>query len=173
MNDRTYKIVLASALIGLGVAIAPFLYIPFLTTKAYPGQHIINSIAGIMLGPWWAALIAIAIGIIRNMLGVGTIYAFPGGIPGGIVVGVTAWLLRKLNVKQVEYAVFTEPIGTAIIGGTLSVYIVAPIIGDPKVSGALLPIWALFGLSSIIGCIIAFAILKVLSIAGFSRLYRR
>jgi len=35
------------------------------------------------VGPLWAAIAAIIIGIIRNALGVGTIYAFPSGIPGG------------------------------------------------------------------------------------------
>lgn len=158
----TYRVVVSAILIALGVGLAPFIYIPFLTAKAYPGQHMINAIAGVLLGPLWAAFIATIIGIIRNALGIGTIYAFPGGIPGGFVVGIFSYILKKVKPKVIEYAALTEPLGTVIIGGTLSVYIVAPLISDLKVSGALIPIWFLFGISSIPGSIIGFLILKVL-----------
>lgn len=165
MKSTTYKVVLASILTALGVVLAPFFYIPFLTTKAYPGQHMVNIMAGVLLGPLWAFLIAFLIGIIRNILGIGTIYAFPGGIPGGIIVGLFTYFFKKRGkLKHIEYVAFSEPIGTVLIGGTLSVYLVAPLIGDLKVSGALIPIWFLFGLSSILGSILGFIILKVLKI---------
>jgi len=160
------KIVLSAILIALGVTIAPFLYIPFLTTKAYPGQHMVNAIAGVLLGPLWAALIATVIGVIRNAMGVGTIYAFPGGIPGGVIVGIFAYIIKRVKPEAVDYAALTEPIGTVLIGGTLSVYMVAPLIGDLKVAGALIPIWVLFALSSIPGSVFGLIILKVLRIAS-------
>jgi len=160
------KIVLSAILIALGVTISPFMYIPFLTAKAYPGQHMVNAIAGVLLGPLWAALIATVVGIIRNAMGVGTIYAFPGGISGGVVVGVFAHIIRKIKPEIVYYAALSEPLGTVFIGGTLSVYMVAPLIGDLKVSGALIPIWSLFALSSIPGSVMGFIVLKVLRIAS-------
>jgi len=166
VKKTSSKVVLTAILIALGVVIAPFMYIPFLTTKAYPGQHMVNAIAGVLLGPLWAALIAMVVGIIRNAMGVGTIYAFPGGIPGGIVVGVFACIIKKVKPEVVDYAALTEPLGTVFIGGTLSVYMVAPLIGDLKVSGALVPIWTLFALSSIPGSIMGLIILKVLKIAS-------
>ncbi len=171
MEDYIRKMVLSSVLIAFGVAISPFLHFPFLTTKCYPGQHMINVVAGVLLGPLWAALIAAIIGIIRMTLGVGTIYSIPGGIPGGVVVGIFSILFRRMKFPRIEFAAFTEPIGTVLIGGTLSVYVVAPLIGDVKLVGLLIPIWIMFGVSSVVGSVLGFTILKVMSIAGIFREY--
>ncbi len=163
-------------LVSLGVIIAPLVWFPFFTTKAYPGQHLINALAGVMLGPWWAAAAAILIGVIRNILGIGTIYAFPGGIPGGIVVGLVYLLTRRSKRPAIRYlATLTEPIGTVLIGGTLSLAVIAPIIGDPRLLGAVehygllhfLPIfWSGWALSSIPGSTAGYLILLALSRTG-------
>jgi len=165
----TRKVSFAASLIALGVVLATFLWFPFLWTKCYPGQHLVNAIAGVLLGPVWAAFIATCIGIIRNALGIGTVYAFPGGIPGGVVVGVFYWLFKKLNFKYPEVAALTEPIGTVFIGGTISVYIVAAIMGHESMVGALLPIWFAFGASCVPGCIMGFVILGLLRKLGYTR----
>ncbi|NCC96334.1 MAG: energy coupling factor transporter S component ThiW, partial [Synergistales bacterium] len=39
----------ATALLLSGVSI------PFGPTKCFPFQHTVNAVAGILLGPWWAA----------------------------------------------------------------------------------------------------------------------
>ena len=163
-------------LVSLGVIIAPLVWFPFFTTKAYPGQHLINALAGVMLGPWWAAAAAILIGVIRNILGIGTIYAFPGGIPGGVVVGLVYLLTRRSKRPAIRYlATLTEPIGTVLIGGTLSLAVIAPIIGDPRLLGAVehygllhfLPIfWSGWALSSIPGSTAGYLILLALSRTG-------
>jgi len=174
--SATKRISLFIVLVSLGVIIAPLFWFPFFTTKAYPGQHMINSLAGVMLGPWWAAAAAILIGFIRNILGIGTIYAFPGGIPGGVIVGITYLLMRRFKRPAIKYlAVLTEPIGTVLIGGTLSLAVIAPIIGDPRLLGAMgqygfwyfLPIfWSGWALSSIPGSIIGYIILLALDRIG-------
>jgi len=162
------KVALVAVYSALGVVLAPFLQIPFITTKAFPGQHLLNAIVGVTLGPFWAFIVATIVGIIRNALGVGTIYAFPGGIPGGVIVGLFSWILKKIGKSdKVEYAAFSEPLGTVLIGGTLSVYLVAPLIGDLKLTGALIPVWIIFGVSSVIGSIMGFIVLKVLRRAGY------
>lgn len=164
----TKKVALVAIYSALGVVLAPFLQIPFITTKAFPGQHLLNSVIGVTLGPLWAFVVATIVGIIRNILGVGTIYAFPGGIPGGVIVGFFTWLLKKLGRNdKIEYAAFSEPLGTVFIGGTLSVYLVAPLIGDLRLTGALIPVWFIFGVSSVTGSIMGFAVLKVLKRAGY------
>ncbi len=165
MKRQLLKLTLAAILTALGVAIAPFLWFPFLAAKAYPGQHMINVLAGILLGPWWAMLVAFFIGVIRINLGIGTIYAMPGGIPGAFIVGVSYRVLKKLRVKP-EIAAFTEPLGTVFIGGTLSVYLVAPIMGHSQMVGALIPIWMAFGASSIPGSILGFIVVEVLKKIG-------
>jgi len=173
------KLVLLSVFSALGVVIAPFLWFPFLTTKAFPGQHMINVLSGVLLGPLWAATAALFIGIIRNAFGTGTVYAFPGGIPGGFIVGVVYWILKRLKKtgKTILVAAFFEPIGTVFVGATLSLYLVAPLIGDVKLLSqfgegplvALLVLWSGWAVSSVLGSIIGFSVLLGLNRIGISK----
>ncbi len=166
------KLSLLTALTALGVIIAPLLWFPFLTTKAFPGQHMINALAGVLLGPWWGAAAAILIGLIRNFLGIGTIYAFPGGVPGAIVVGLAYLLTRRSRNPFLKYsAALAEPIGTVLIGGTLSIFLIAPAVGDLRLLGMieeygvyqLLPIfWAGWAASSVPGAVLGYAVLIAL-----------
>lgn len=159
------RFALSIALIALGLAIAP-IYIPIPPTKAFPGQHFINVIAGVILGPWWAIFVAIMISIIRISLGIGTIYAFPGSIPGAFLVGITAVLLRKAG-RSPDYAAFMEPLGTAVIGFLIAFYVFAPLVGDlPKWQAALTVIWLGWLFSTGVGTLIGFAALKVLRATG-------
>lgn len=167
------KIALVSVFSALGVIIAPFFWFPFLTTKAYPGQHMINALTGVLLGPLWAAVAAVFIGLIRNALGIGTIYAFPGGIPGSVVVGSVYWLLKKMKKTgriPLLSALF-ESVGTVFIGATIALHLVAPWIGDVRLLSqlekgpliALLILWSGWALSSVSGSILGFTILLVLN----------
>ena len=160
------RVSLATVLIALGVVISPFLWFPILASKAFPGQHIVNAVAGVLLGPFWAAFIAICIGLIRMSLGIGTIFSMPGGIPGALVVGLFHWLLRRSGVRQLELAALTEPIGTILIGGTLAVYLVAPLLGRNML---LIPVWIGWSISCVPGAVVGFIILEALRAAGFTR----
>jgi len=160
------QVSLATMLIALGVVISPFLWFPILASKAFPGQHIVNAVAGVLLGPLWAAFIALCIGLIRMSLGIGTIFSMPGGIPGALVVGLFHWLLRRSRVRQLELAALTEPIGTIFIGGTLAVYLVAPLVARDML---LIPVWIGWSLSSVPGAVVGFLILEALRAAGFTR----
>jgi energy coupling factor transporter S component ThiW len=162
----TREVSLATILIALGVAISPFLWFPILASKAFPGQHIVNAVAGVLLGPFWAAFIALCIGLIRMSLGIGTIFSMPGGIPGALVVGLFHLLLRRSGVGRRELAALTEPIGTVLIGGTLAVYFIAPYLGRDML---LIPVWMGWSLSSVPGAVAGFLILEALRAAGFTR----
>lgn len=169
---------------ALGIAISPLTWFEFLGTKAYPAQHMINAILGVLLGPFWTAAAATIIGIIRNMLGTGTVYAFPGGIPGGIIVGLVYWMLKhlKMNEKVRFTAALTEPIGTLLMGVPLSLFLVAPWMGPQGYSAKLLDLTANQGpvlafvilaagwaLSCIPGSILGFIVLLGLRKIGISR----
>jgi len=168
------KIALVSVFSALGVVVAPFAWFEFLSTKANPTQHMVNALLGVLVGPFWAAVAAVVIGIIRNALGVGTFYAFPGGIPGGIVVGGVYWLLKhfKIGEKIRLASALMEPVGTVLIGATLALYLVAPWIGTKSLldlmakEGPLLT-FLIFGagwtLSSVSGSILGFIILLALN----------
>ncbi len=165
----TVQISLVSILIAATVVLSIFPgSIPVPPTKILPYQHMTNAIAGILLGPWYAAFIALAVGAIRNGLGIGTVFAFPGGIPGALVVGIIFHYLRKSDL-----AALTEPIGTGL-GALLSAWIVQPALGLgplPSIFGLTLQ-WQLFlvyfWLSSIPGAIIGFLTVLVLRRSGIA-----
>lgn len=159
----TRKLAFSVMMSALGVVLSP-MYIPMGPTKAYPFQHMINAITGVALGPWWAALVATLTGVIRNLLGVGTIFAFPGGIPGALVVGFTYKLIKR------DVAALSEPLGTSL-GAVISATIVAPAYGKamPSVLGitnqALL--FILFWLVSCVpGSLIGYIVIKLLKARG-------
>lgn len=185
-TEATYVKNLAVVVVfsALGVVLSPFTGFPVFGTIANPTQHMINAILGVLLGPFWAASAAIIIGTIRNTLSIGTVYAFPGGIPGGIVVGMVYWFLKRLkrSEKTRLISALTEPIGTLLIGAPLALFLVAPWMGPQGYSGKLLDLTAnegslfaffIFGgwwaLSCIPGSIVGFIILLILKRVEISR----
>jgi len=66
-------------LTGLFAATAVLLsgvHFPVGPIKAFPFQHMVNIVAGVLIGPWYAALSALIAAMIRNAMGTGTIFAF-------------------------------------------------------------------------------------------------
>lgn len=155
----TRKIALAVILAAVAVVLSPLVSIPLGFATPLPVQHMVNAIAGVLLGPWYAVLIAVIVGSIRNFLGTGTPLAFPGGIFGGLVVGLAyRYLLKK------DYAALLEPLGTGLIGATLSAYLVGPWAyqaGLLKVQPAFPILMTSFLASSIVGSALGFAVLKI------------
>ncbi|MDH5793010.1 MAG: energy coupling factor transporter S component ThiW [Candidatus Bathyarchaeota archaeon] len=178
------KLALVIVFSALGIAISPFTVFLVFGTKANPTQHMVNAILGVFVGPFWAALAAIFIGTIRNMLGTGTVYAFPGGIPGAIVVGVVYWILKRLkrSEKTRLASALAEPIGTVLIGASIALFLLAPWTVSLNYSQSLLDLTAqqgrmlaflIFGagwaLSCVPGSIIGFVILLILHRVGINR----
>ena len=163
--SKERKLALAIMLMALAIALSP-VHIPIGPTKAFPGQHIVNAIAGVILGPLWASAMALGIGIIRMSLGLGTIYSIPGGIPGAFVVGLAALVLKKAGRDPIKAALL-EPLGTAVIGFLLALYLFAPLVGDfEKWRTALIPIWATWIASTGVGTAIGYTALRVLRRTG-------
>ncbi|MCE4624593.1 MAG: energy coupling factor transporter S component ThiW [Desulfurococcales archaeon] len=166
MRGLEAKIAAVAVLSGLAIALSPY-HIPIGPTKAYPWQHMVNVILGVTVGPIWASIAAFLIGVIRMQLGVGTVFSIPGGIPGALLVGIAAYLLRKAG-KPVEHAAWAEPLGTAAIGFFLAVYLVAPLVGvkEEMLAAGLIPIWLVWFASSITGTVIGYAAVRALRKGG-------
>ena len=165
-NTLTKKVATAGIFIAVGVVLSfinPFAYFTIFGTKINPFAHFINAITGVLIGLSFSFVVALGIAILRFALGIGTIHAFHGGVSGALVVGLTAYYLRKNYPEKVEFAALTEPIGTVFIGGTIA-QLIAPIGG---IEGLFI-YWGLFAASSIPGCILGFLMLKVLRRAGIT-----
>ena len=151
-TEKARRIVLAGLFAAMAVLLSG-VHFPVGPIKAFPFQHMINIVAGIMIGPWYAATSALIAGIIRNAIGTGTIFAFPGGIPGAIVVGLVFRWVRR------DWAALMEPVGTGLIGVPLTVFLLGPILGKEFAFALFFPA---FMASSIPGSVIGYLLLKVL-----------
>jgi energy coupling factor transporter S component ThiW len=148
----------AVILVAMAVALSPF-FIPVGISKCFPAQHMINVIAAVMLGPLYAVAIALAAAIIRNMLGLGTLLAFPGGMIGALLAAI----LYKSS-RNIYAAGLGEIFGTGVIGSLFAVYIVGPVLlGKTMAVGALM---LAFSVSTIGGSIIGIVALHLLKKGG-------
>jgi len=171
MNTRMLSMIIALSI--LGIVLAPFIWFSFLGTRAFPGQHFVNTLTGVLIGPLYGVLVPIIVGTLRIMLGIGTVFAYPGGIPGVITVGLAYKITKRSKNPLIRYAcAFAEPIGTVFIGGTLSLLIVAPLMGVESqlilvkqhgLLAGLLIFWGGWAASSVPGSIIGYFTLIMLS----------
>ncbi len=125
-NGAIKKSIFAGALAAAGVVLS-VVSISMGPTKCFPFQHSINVITGFLLGPWWAVGTAFITSLIRNFLGTGSLFAFPGSMFGAFFVGVAA---RALPEKRKIFAACAEPIGTGIVGAWASAVFLAPSFGQ-------------------------------------------
>jgi energy coupling factor transporter S component ThiW len=156
-SGTTRKLVLAALFAGLGVLLSSFA-IPVGGAKLFPFQHTINAVAGVLLGPWWAAGSALVTATLRVSIGTGSLFAFPGSPFGAIAVGLAYKLLRR------DEAALFEPIGTVFVGATLGALLISPFLGEA--AGGLIALMVAFALSSIPGAIIGYLVLKALRRTG-------
>jgi len=160
---ETRNVARAIILVAIGVAISPFTSIPIGIARINPAQHFVNVVGAILLGPWWATGIALVIGILRNMLGTGTLLAFPGGMIGAFIAGYA-----YRYSKNIYLGALGEILGTGILGAIVSALIVAPMLmGKATAIGALIIV---FSGSTILGSIIGILGLNLLERAGFVKL---
>ncbi|GAB4557809.1 MAG: hypothetical protein Kow0047_02470 [Anaerolineae bacterium] len=158
---RTRPVAQAIVLIALGVALAPFTSFPIGIAKINPTQHFINVVGAVLLGPWWAVAIAAIIAILRISMGVGTILAFPGGMIGALLAGLTYRYTRNIYLAAVG-----EVFGTGILAAIVSGLWVAPFLMHKTMSLSLL-IASFLG-STVVGSILGVAALKALEQAGIT-----
>ena len=113
MKINTRKLAAAGMMTALGVVMSTF-YIPVGMSKCFPVQHLLNVLSGIFLGPWYALGFSFCTALIRNLMGTGSLLAFPGSMVGAFCCGMLYQRFKKIPV-----AVLGEIIGTGILGGML------------------------------------------------------
>lgn len=158
---ETRRVAQAVILVAIAVALSP-IFIPLGFIKLFPAQHMINVLGGAMLGPWYAVGIAAAAAIIRNLLGVGTPLAFPGGMIGAFLAGWAYILFRRTYAAAIG-----EVLGTGLLGALVSVWLVAPMI--MKKTMAVSVMIGAFSASSAAGALLGLLALQLLRKAGIWR----
>ena len=140
------KLALAGILVAVGIVCSP-LSIPVGASRCAPVQHFINILGGVFLGPGYSVGMAFVTSLLRNLMGTGTLLAFPGSMCGAFLCGI----LYKYG-KRLPLAYAGELFGTSVIGGFLSYPIAALLMGsESAVYGFVFP----FFVSSFGGTVIA------------------
>jgi energy-coupling factor transport system ATP-binding protein len=155
---KTKDVARAVILVAISVSLYWF-FIPVGISKCYPAQHMVNVLSAVLLGPAYAVAIAAIAGIIRNILGVGTLLAFPGGMIGALLAG-----LAYRRFKNIYAAGLGEVIGTGLLGSLASVWIVAPLFMNKSMPLAIMMV--AFSVSTLGGTIIGIIALHLLRKGG-------
>ena len=113
MKVNVKKLAVSAMLAAAAVVMSGFA-IPIGASKCFPIQHLCNIIAGVFLGPWYGVAMAFTTSLIRNLIGTGSLLAFPGSMVGAYLCG---FLYRKTGRLAAAY--FGEVFGTGILGGIL------------------------------------------------------
>lgn len=151
-KSKAQKIALSGVLIGLAVIFGTF-SIPIGIAKISPVQHFVNVVGAITLGPVYAVANAFVASLVRNILGTGSLLAFPGSMIGAFLAGI---LYR--NLKKIFAAAIGEVIGTGILGALLAYPIAKLFMGK---EGAIFMFVGPFIMSCAAGAIIGYFFLKI------------
>lgn len=144
--NRTRLLTTMAVFVAIGIIGSQFIWFPAGVAKAYPVQHAVNVIAAVMLGPGPAVIIAFMIALLRNMLGLGTLLAFPGSMFGAFLA---AWLYQMTRKNYM--AALGESFGTGIVGSLFAVPFARILLGNPAGAFFFIPP---FLVSSIFGALI-------------------
>ena len=94
-NVNVRKLALAGILVAVGIVCSP-LSIPVGASRCAPIQHFINILGGVFLGPWYSLGTAFITSLLRNLMGTGTLLAFPGSMCGALICGLLYQYTRCL-----------------------------------------------------------------------------
>ena len=155
----TKKLALCAVFVAVAVVGSMF-SIPVLGSRCAPVQHMVNILCAVFLGPWYGLAAAFLASLLRNMLGLGTLLAFPGSMCGAVLSGLAYRLFKRLPAAWIG-----ELLGTSVIGGMLAYPIAAFIMGNS--AAALFAYVIPFLISSAGGTIIAAIITLALKKSGF------
>lgn len=151
---KTKKLTYSALFTAIGIISGNIIYIPVGASKCFPIQHLINVLSAVLLGPFYGVAIAFCISLMRNILGTGTLLAFPGSMIGAFLAGMVFKYTKKDSLT-----VLAEIFGTGIIGAIVSYPIAAYVLGKHvAVFFYVIP----FLISTIGGSLIAFILIKAL-----------
>ena len=159
-SNTTRKLALAGILTAVAV-VGSLISVPVAGSKCAPVQHMVNVFAAVVLGPWWGVAIAFCASLLRNLLGIGSLMAFPGSMVGALCCGLVYHFSKRISLTCVA-----EALGTGVLGG-LCAYPVATLFmsvdaATTAVTAYIIP----FFISTFVGSLIAGALVFALQAGG-------
>ena len=162
-SDTVKKLAMAGVLTAVAV-VGSLLSFPIFGSKCAPVQHMVNFLAAVVLGPGWGGGIAFCASLLRNLLGLGSLMAFPGSMFGALLCGLVFHKTKKLLPTLVG-----EVFGTSILGGLcaypVAIFLMGKSAGDIAFYAYIVP----FLISTAVGSIIAGVLVYSLQRSGALR----
>lgn len=124
-KQNVRKLCMAGILCAVAV-VGSLFSVPVFGSKCAPVQHMVNILSAVLLGPWYGVGVAFCASLIRNLMSLGSLLAFPGSMFGALLCGVVYW---KTKNTWLTYA--AEVFGTAILGGLAAYPIAVFLMGQP------------------------------------------
>ena len=156
----TKKLALAGMLCALAVVGSVFSF-PIFGSKCAPVQHMVNILCAVLLGPYYGVGVAFAASLLRNLLGLGSLMAFPGSMFGALLCGLVYHKTAKLLSTLCG-----EVFGTSILGGLcaypVAIFLMGKSAGDIAFYAYIVP----FLVSTAGGAVIAGVVLAALERSG-------
>ena len=147
-QNTTRKLALAGILTAVAV-VGSLISVPVAGSKCAPVQHMVNVFAAVVLGPWWGVAIAFCASLLRNLLSIGSLMAFP------LCCGLVYHFSKRISLTCVA-----EALGTGVLGG-LAAYPIAKLLMGLEPAGFTVYMLPFF-ISTAAGSVLAFVLLKIL-----------
>lgn len=152
--NSTKRLTLAAVLTAIAI-VGSLISFPVLGSRCAPVQHMVNVFCAVLLGWRYGVGAAFTASLLRNLLGLGTIFAFPGSMIGAFLSGVV-----YARTKNILLTVIAEAFGTGIIGGLAAYPITIFILGQNAGDVAFYFYVTPFLISTVCGAIIAGLVVK-------------
>lgn len=156
-DSSVKKLAVAAILVAVSVVGSMFSF-PVLASRCSPVQHMVNILCAVFLGPWYGFAAAFLASLLRNLLGLGTLLAFPGSMVGALLCGLMYHKTRSLLATC-----GAEVFGTGVLGGLAAWPVAVFLLGK---TAAVYAYIGPFLVSTAGGAIIAGAVLFALKRSG-------
>ena len=157
------KLALAGMLCALCVVGSVFSF-PMFGSKCAPIQHMVNVTCAVLLGPWWGVGVAFVASLLRNLLGLGSLMAFPGSMFGALLCGLVYHKTKNILATMVG-----EVFGTSILGGLCAYPVAICLMGKSAGDIAFYAYIVPFLISTAVGAVIAGVLVYSLQHSGALR----
>jgi len=154
MSNSTRRLTLAAVLTAVAV-VGSVLSFPILGSRCAPVQHMVNVFCAVLLGWRYGVCSAFVASLLRNLLGLGSLLAFPGSMCGAFLSGIV-----YSRTKSILAAVVAEAFGTGIIGGLAAYPVAILFMGKEAVDLAFYVYVVPFLISTTCGAILAGLVVK-------------
>ncbi len=159
MKNNHFKKLTLSALLTAIAVVGSMIQFPAFGSNCAPVQHIVNVFCAVFLGPVYGVGVAFAASLIRNLLSIGSLMAFPGSMFGALLCGLLYKYTKKLLPTLVG-----EVFGTAVLGGLcaypVAIFLLGKTAGEIAFYAYIIPFLISTGVGTVIAGIVLFSLKK-------------